>query len=321
MRNKKKHIRKDKFKKTAVDYSHYDKTIEMLNNKPSSSLDKVSNLINEFNSKASKDLDNKYIHQTIDYLSYLFFTIPYSFNDTTEFWRVRPSACGELFNNTNDLKYPPNEAIREYGRANISAISMFYAATSPETAFAECRLNKDDYFHLTKYTIKQKSTLHIIVIGDIDNLRRRKKTVHDTPEYAAKIDYILSRLNPDIRLAVQLVDAFFVDRLSRKGSQDEYRVTSRIINELLEASDLNISGVMYESVEHAGGFNYAFKPSCYEEHIVPIQVSACQIINKYGYGAYKTMKSIPIIINEYPGEIPWPDVPAIHEYRNRKIKE
>ena len=115
---------------------------------------------------------------------------------------------------------------------------------------------------------------------------------------------------------MQLVDAFFVDRLGRKGGKDEYRVTAKITAELLQ-SDLH--GVIYPSVEHAGGYNYALKPSCYDKHIVPIQVSVQCVLRSYGYGAYTTGRWGPADINEYPGEIQWPDLPAIRQYKRRKF--
>lgn len=291
------------------DYSSFDELIKILNNEHPDSLDKVSYLINEFNSKKHKDLSQDYIHEIVDYLSYLYFIITYPFNNL-ELWRVRSSKCGELFRHIDDLKYPPRNFVSDFGRANIPFSSVFYAASSPETAFAESRLEKDNYFHLTKYNSKNSATLQVIVIGDIDNLRRRKKTVLDISAYADKYNYILNSLTPDIRLAVQLVDAFFVDRLSRKGNQDEYRITSRIINELFESSKYEISGIIYPSVEHAGGYNYAFKPDVYDSYITPVEVSACKVEKNYGYGAYLIVESTPVTVKNQ--QVLWSDGHYMH---------
>ncbi|MFA6137931.1 MAG: RES family NAD+ phosphorylase [Sulfurimonas sp.] len=279
------------------DYSKYDENIKILNDLPKDTLDIVSNIIKEFNSKEAKDIDDAYIHDVVNNLAYVYISITYPFNNL-DIWRVRPSKCGELFENITELKYPPTNFIIDFGRANTPFSPVFYAASSPETAFAESRLKENDYFHLTRYCLKDKMDMHTIIIGDMDSLRRRKKTIFDIPEYADKYEYIFSSLKDDICLAVQLVDAFFIDRLSRKGNQDEYRITSRIINEFLQFGDTKVSGIIYPSVEHAGGHNYAYKPECYDKFITPTTVQACKVIKEYGYGAYKNIQSIPADIKE-----------------------
>jgi len=285
------------------DNSHLDEVINTLNRESDVILQEVSETIKSFNNKSAKELDNNYIRTTIDQLTYLYFMLPAVLKEPDSFWRARPSEKGQLFEHTDDLAYPPS-GHTSLARANHQNSSIFYAASSPETAFSECRFNENDNFHLTKYSVKKDSKLHVLILGDIDSLRRTSKTVFDSIERADAHNYVLNRLKDDIRMAVRLVDAFIVDRLARKGSDDEYRITASIVTELLKPEE--VSGIIYPSVEHPGGFNYAIKPDCYDKHIEPTETRISTMMNNYGYGMYKNFESSPVAINSNPGSIVWP---------------
>ena len=235
-------------KKSSRDLSWIDDAVKQLNKEPVSALDKVSELIKQFNIKKIEDVDKEDIRKLVDFLTYFFLMLPYNISNPIEVWRVRPSKCGELFFHTEDLKYPPKKNVSP-GRANSSISPIFYAGTSPETTFAECRLNEGDFFHLTKYVLNPSPKFNIHILGDIDSLRRRSKTVFELPMFDAAYKYALDALKPEIRLAVQIVDAFFVDRLSRKGNKEEYRITSAITSELLQSDAL--FGILYPKIGRA----------------------------------------------------------------------
>jgi hypothetical protein len=289
---------------TEQDNSHLDEVVKRLNSESNIVLQEVSELIKAFNAKSVKELDDDYIRTSVDRLTFIYFMLPASLKEPASFWRARKSEEGQLFEHTNDLAYPPSK-ITNLARANHQNSSIFYAASSPETAFSECRFNDGDNFHLTSYSVKKDSKFHVLIMGDIDSLRRTSKAVFDSAQRANAYNYVLSRLKDDIRMAVRLVDAFFVDRLSRKGNDDEYKVTASIVSELLKPEE--ISGIIYPSVEHSGGFNYALKPDCYEHHIVPTETCMATMMNNYGYGMYKNLQSSPVKINTYPGKIVWPE--------------
>lgn len=292
------------------DFSWIDRSLSGLMTEPDSVLDKVVEQISIFNAKSTEDLSDEYIRQTVDQLTFMFFSLPYAVEGVADWWRVRRSKPGELFTHTDSLKYPPADKTPAL-RINAAGSSVFYASTSPETAFAESRLKAGDFFHLTKFQTKPR--FHLYVFGDIDSLRRRAKTIFDMPEFQRAYEYALGKLRPNVRLAVQLVDAFFVDRLGRKGSPDEYRVTAAIASELLRSKQLQ--GVIYPSVEHSGGFNVAIKPSCYEEHVFPVETTPSIILRSYGYGAYQNARITPLAIKSSPSVLEWPDTPAISEWR------
>jgi len=289
---------------TEQDNYHLDEVVKKLNREPNTVLQEVSETIKAFNAKSAKDLDDDYIRATVDRLTFIYFMLPGFLKEPDSFWRARKSEEGQLFEHTSDLAYPPS-GYTSPGRANHQNSSIFYAASSPETAFSECRFDEGDNFHLTTYSVKKDSKLHVLILGDIDSLRRTSKTVFDSTKRADAYNYVLNGLNDDIRMAVRLVDAFFVDRLARKGNDDEYKVTAAIVSELLKPEE--VSGIIYPSVEYSGGYNYAIKPDCYDRHIVPTETCMAIMMNNYGYGMYHNLQSSPVKINTFPGEIVWPE--------------
>ena len=165
-------------KNRLTDFSWVDNAIKELKSDPPSVLDEVSNTIMKFNSMKPEEISDEYIHSVIDRLTYFFFMFPYNVKKPMDVWRVRRSKCGDLFDHTDDLKYPPTNCA-EIGRANFPFSSIFYAGSSPETVIAECRLKEGDFFHLTKYSLQPDPIFNLHILGDIDNLRRRSKTVFE----------------------------------------------------------------------------------------------------------------------------------------------
>lgn len=159
----------------------------------------------------------------------------------------------------------------------------------------------------------------LYVVGDIDAVRQSGRTVFDRPEYANSIKYALGKLHPNVALAVQLADAFFVDRLSRKGNEAEYVVTASIIMEFMEASG-QIDGIIYKSVGNSGGYNTALKPLSFYGKYTFVDCRACMVAKEYGYGAYVTYQWGPAAIPATPGPILWPDLPAVNAFRNMAIE-
>lgn len=277
-----------------------EEEIQFFNNLPSSTLDDVSELIKEFNSMKLEDLSDKYIHHTIDKLTECYFMLPYTIKSSMVFFRVRLSKDWVLYDHINDLKYPPKNNIK-LGRANDSTFPVFYAASSPETAFAECRLKANDLFYLAQYSIHKETTAPLLyVIGDLDNIRRKSNTVLNDHRFLKAYENILENIRPDIKLAIQLVDAFFVDWISKKG-EDNYKITSKIFKEFFTAQ--NLSCIFYPSVEHSGGYNYAFTAEAYDSYLIPEQVSVCYVEKTYGYGAYEIKQSPYYGINNTTGKI------------------
>ncbi len=253
---------------------------------PKQDLINVSNTIQKFNETKAEDLTEQQIIETIDMLGYFHFSIEYILGADISFWRVRSSDPGVLYQSSSDFESPPLEQASG-GRANFHNSPLFYAATSPETAFTESRLNEEQFFHLTKYKIMKDRLIPVVVYGDIDSYRRRSKSIFDDENYTKAYKHIFDNLNPDIAQCIYLVDAFFTDRLNRKGCENEYKITRTIFNELFKKDD--VCGGIYSSVEHSGGYNYVIKPGFYDLAVLPEETTTCFVFKKYGYGMYQIL--------------------------------
>lgn len=258
--------------------------------------------------------DNQ-IESLVRDLTFVYFMLPYKVSHGVEMWRTRISNPGELYSHTDDLKYPPVKTATS--RVAYSEEPIFYAASSPETAFAEARLQVGDFFHLGNYGVRSDDGFYISMIGDLDSLRRQGKTAFGISSFEVFYKTILDGLPASTKLAVQLVDAFFVDWLGRKGSDDVYRISNAITHEILTAP--NLSGIVFHSVEHAGGYNYALKKECYDQSVEPLQVTPCTVRKMYGYGAYEMGQLESVKIKQVPGEILWPETPQYKRYRSLTV--
>ncbi|UOA17528.1 hypothetical protein DSM14862_00278 [Sulfitobacter indolifex] len=284
-----------------------DKAVEYLNSFNDSALDYVSDNIRDFCSLQVNEITQEKADRVVDQLLDVYFVLPMTLSEAGfDTWRVRPSDREQSFVKFSDAAAPPPEKAAT-GRANAACESVFYCGSSPETCFAESRLAKGDTFHLFRYNLIQGRKLSLVSIGDYDSIRRRGRTILQSPIIEKGCSDILKRLKPNVRLAVQLVDAFFFDQINRKGNADQYRITQTIFRAI--SSGLEVDGVMYPSVEHSGGTNFALKQNAYEEKVL-IQEANIQMVKKsYGYGAYRCSKFGPAMLNYKESLIEWPNVP------------
>ncbi len=280
-----------------------DQFINQLNNLPNDILDRISNQIDLFNKVPTSKLTRRNVSELIDGLAYVFFMTPFKASTIKELWRSRPCKEGELFTHTDELRYPPSHCTSML-RMNFQGEPLFYSSDTPETTFAECRLQEQTFFHLTKYSVQPDNDFHAFCIGDIDNVRRKGSTVFSHPNRTKGIKDTLSRLRKDVALAVQLVDAFFVDRMNRKG-ESEYVVTSVIAKEFFNIHK-GVDCLIFESVQHKGGFNYVFSTDAYDKYISPIETRLQLVTRAYGYGIYYTVSTKPINITKAPSSFSWP---------------
>ena len=99
-----------------------------------------------------------------------------------------------------------------------------------------------------------------------------------------------------------MVDAFLADRFSRPG-KDAYRVTNLIAREFLRSK--SIDAIIYPSVAHPGGTNYAIKADVSRERLEARACVAVEILNDYGYGSYRGGRYGIAKIRPGISEIPW----------------
>lgn len=249
-------------------------------------LQQNSEMMRKFNDTPDDEIDSAAAHWLISELTYCYFLFPVSIKQGHTIIRGRPVQSGGLLPRIVDLG-PPPEDVATAGRANAAGESIFYGASSDETVFAELRLCKGQSANISAWSVRPEGKLLTHVIGEMDHLRRWSRTRFLPSEFGTHVRGVLDRLHPDVALAIQLVDAFLADRFSRVGAS-AYRVTNLITREFLRSK--TIDGVIYESVAHAGGFNYALKRRRAETEL---QLKACQaleIIEDYGYGSVRAKR-------------------------------
>jgi RES domain len=274
---------------------------------PGFGLDEVHHIINTLNNMSPEDISVEQASDAVSKLAYYHFMFPYGFTSDLNFWRVRRSGdAPKLFTHAKDLGYPPSEK-SPLQRMNAKGESVFYGASSESTAFAESRLEEKEVFHLTKYKIKEGKTLTMGVMGDIDSLRRHGSTMLKNKSYEEAYNYIFDTLDDDVLWSIYLVDAFFSDWMLRKGD-DYYSVTSAIAKEFF--CHRHCSGLIYPSVLHDGGHNYAIKSSAYDESIAPVHTQACMSGKHYGYELRRVRISDKSENICSKGEITWPKAVA-----------
>lgn len=86
-------------------------------------------------------------------------------------------------------------------------------------------------------------------------------------------------------IAMFILDAFFRDYFSRPGSYDVYKLTSAITSVILDAHR-DISGLIYDSVDHTAGACLAIKPEVADDLLKPTEVQIVKITSYLGYGIY-----------------------------------
>lgn len=294
-----------------MEQEHLDQIVIQLTSIPNFGLEEVYQLIHRFNTLDPKDIPIKVAREVVSKLAYYHFMLPYGFDSRLRIWRVRKTD-GEfkLFTHAADLGYPPKDNI-DLKRISYKKEAIFYGASSESTAFAESRLKEKEVFHLTHYGIKDSGYINMGVIGDIDRLRRSGSTFLRNKSCGEAYQYILNNLDENVRWAIYLVDAFFSDWMSRKG-EEHYSITSAIAGEFFNHQ--HCSGLIYPSVLHEGGHNYAIKASCYDEFIFPITARACMSGKHYGYELRRVLQSDPSESIDAEGNIHWPKLVAENIY-------
>jgi hypothetical protein len=91
------------------------------------------------------------------------------------------------------------------------------------------------------------------------------------------------------RMAREYVDAYIADFMSRVPDETTernlYEVTARISNAYLFQDD--VDGIVYPSVRHKGGLNFAIKPDVFDVKFEPIKFALTSPVRDYGYGLFE----------------------------------
>lgn len=257
--------------------------ITSLKSLPPGVLEHVAEQIREFNSRSDDDIDEAEAHRIITELTYVYFLLPISISNEHTIFRGRPVDPGGLLPVVGEFGPPPTHKAG-VGRANGAGDPLFYGGSSDETVFAEIRATSGNSINIAAFTVKPGSNITAHVIGELDHYRRWQRNRFLPAGLEDHAQNILAELHPDVALAVQLVDAFLADRFSRPG-KETYRVTNLIAREFLRSK--SIDSIIYPSVAHFGGMNYAIKANVSRERLEARACVAVEMLNDYGYGSYR----------------------------------
>jgi hypothetical protein len=213
----------------------------------------------------------------IEYLDFLMF-------------RSRAIERGTDFEHVKQMGYPPAHRVKTFGRCNMPGQSILYAASNQETSFLEIDFSDEKPCALiVQFKLKPNEKLRLLPIGELDHYRRHRRPRVNAPGAADNLQALLDPLEHYDRVTREFVDAYLADYLSRvpdeKNERNLYEVTAGIANAMLSQSD--VDGLIFPSVRHHGGLNYAIKPEAFDsKFIVEKYVLTTELYN-HGYGLFE----------------------------------
>lgn len=207
-----------------------------------------------------------------------------------ELVRSRSTQRGTDFENVKQMGYPPAHRVQRLGRCNFVEQSVFYGSSNVETSFLEIGFTEQEPCAvIAQFRLKAGASLTLQPIGELDHYRRHRKPRLDTPGVVEQLDLLLDGLDHYDQITRWFVDAYLADFFSRiPNSNTEnnlYEVTSRIANAYLMQAD--VDGIIYPSVKHAGGLNYAIKPEVFDERFEVVKYALTAPVHAHGYGLFE----------------------------------
>lgn len=206
-----------------------------------------------------------------------------------ELLRSRSTQRGLDFENIKQMGAPPPQRTKR-GRCNFEGQPIVYGSSNEETSFLEIRFNdQEPCAVIAKFRLKQGARLILRPIGELDHYRRYRRSRLGTPGVTEQLDQLLGKLEHYDKITHWYVDAYFADFFSRiqneKTERNLYEVTSRIANALLMQE--HVDGLIYPSVKHAGGVNFAIKSEVFTERFEIVKYALTAPVHEHGYGLFE----------------------------------
>ena len=185
--------------------------------------------------------------------------------------RARNTPRGTDFEHVRQLGYPPITRSNSIQRCSLPREQIFYGSSNVETSLLEVGFTEDrPCAVLAHFSLRAGSILKLLPIGEIDHLRRYGRLRMPANGVKERLEEALKGLEFYHRSAYEFVDALLADLFSRDKNSPEnsaiYETTARISKMFLSHEE--IDGMIYPSVRHAGGVNYAVLPGAFDKHFV-----------------------------------------------------
>jgi hypothetical protein len=215
-------------------------------------------------------------------------TFPISFS-TFSLVRSRRIESSTDFENVKQMGYPPAHRVSEIGRCNFRGQPILYGSSNLETTFLEIEFDERHPCAISvQFSLKKGQSLVLLPIGEIDHYRRHGRLRMDTLGVTEQIDNLLEPLEHYPRTALQFVDAYLADYFRREpnGStqRNVYEVTARIANSMFDLP--GVDGLIFPSIRHEGGINYALKPEAFDSKLEITKFLATTPVHHNGYGLF-----------------------------------
>ncbi len=220
------------------------------------------------------------IYKTLDDLSEGLPLAMKQFATTDKIGRGRILDSAEKFETITELSYPPKEKCKTFGRCNSPSNPIFYGGVGTELIFSEIGAKIGDYVGLLH--VSPVRELLCVRLGALDLWRR---TSGEFPMGEDLKNWIKEVHKDPNNIVMFILDAFFRDYFSRPGSCDTYKLTSAITSVILNARQ-DISGLIYDSVDHTAGACCALKPEVADHLLRPTEVQIVKVTSYLGYGIY-----------------------------------
>lgn len=238
--------------------------------------------------KAYQAFDYKTV--SIDEASKLFRLIIKHFITQTLVWkepllyRARKHTFEGSFTNVGELIYPKNPA--SYGRLNDVGESLFYGASSRDTAFLEMRPRLGDIITmLDSRLINGEVAPKFMEVG----IRQLMAQQNHSPEFIKQnlvvIDNALG--TEDNRRRYKLINDFLIKEITKRvedNQSHDYKGTIAIGQFYMKRNDL-ADGMIYPSMSRTGAECIAIKPQSYHRFYEPVHCSKWKIADVDTSGA------------------------------------
>lgn len=184
-------------------------------------------------------------------------------------------------------------------RFNQNNTSMYYCCLNANgnslgSALSELNAKEGDIFNILVSVAAHKNcftplkpTLEIIPIGVFDYFRRGAPTpfeLHDV--FIKTYECYVENSQREVMLALQLCDAFLIDILTAKGSNNLYDITACLATECLKPNV--IDGFIYPSTRFDGYPNLVLKPYAVDTKLIHIMTKSIIVEDVLGFGICKT---------------------------------
>lgn len=242
----------------------------------------------ERNRVASK-FDEADFSATFDRITPLVQAFPIDF-PRFEMLRSRAIALFTDLENIKQMSYPPPHRVKRMGRCNHISQSVLYAASDLPTSFLEVGFTEAEPCALTaQFNLRAGEKLTLLPIGELDHVRRHGRSRLGTPGVTEQIEHLQKSVDAHELLALNFVDAYLADYMSRTpndcGQRNLYEVTARITNAFMRLP--GVDGILYPSVKHQGGINFAISPKAFDSKFEVVRFSVTTPVIHHGYGLFE----------------------------------